>query len=124
MLYCVIDLTEEEIKADDLPAKRWLSLAQDLTAKGELRLAMRSLYLATLAHLAENDMITIEIYKSNREYEKELRRRAHERKELLSVFTESLHLFEGVWYGMHRIALTELNYFAANQKRMMAFAEK
>jgi hypothetical protein len=120
----VPDLTEEEVKADDLPAQRWLSLAQDLAQKGELRLAMRALYLATLAHLAENRLITIEIYKSNREYEKELGRRAHMRKELLSVFSESLHLFEGVWYGMHRIARSDLDEFAANQKRMMAFAEK
>jgi hypothetical protein len=118
------DLNEEDVKADDLPAQRWLSLAQDLTQKGELRLAMRALYLATLAHLAENRMITIEIYKSNREYEKELSRRAHEHKELLSVFSESLHLFEGVWYGMHRIIRSDLDKFAANQKRMMAFAEK
>jgi hypothetical protein len=53
-----------------------------------------------------------------------LSRRAHEHKELLSVFSESLHLFEGVWYGMHRIIRSDLDKFAANQKRMMAFAEK
>ena len=32
---------------------RWLVLAKELTDKGELRLAMRALYLATLAHLTE-----------------------------------------------------------------------
>jgi hypothetical protein len=97
-------------------------LAEELTAKGELRLAMRALYLATLAYLAEHQMITIEIYKSNREYEQELRRRAHEREELLTIFAKSLNLFERVWYGMYRIPRSEFNNYAANQKRILTFA--
>ena len=116
------DLNDESTKADDLPANRWLVLAEELTAKGELRLAMRALYLATLAYLAEHQMITIEIYKSNREYEQELRRRAHERKELLSIFAKSLNLFECVWYGMYRIPRSEFNDYATNQKRILTFA--
>jgi hypothetical protein len=67
-------------------------------------------------------MITIEIYKSNREYEQELRRRAHERKELLSIFAKSLNLFECVWYGRDRIPRSEFNDYAANQKRILTFA--
>ena len=116
------DLNDESTKADDLPANRWLVLAEELTAKGELRLAMRALYLATLAYLAEHQMITIEIYKSNREYEQELRRRAHEREELLTMFAKSLNLFERVWYGMYRIPRSEFNNYAANQKRILTFA--
>jgi len=116
------DLNDESTKADDLPANRWLVLAEELTAKGELRLAMRALYLATLAYLAEHQMITIEIYKSNREYEQELRRRAHEREELLTIFAKSLNLFERVWYGMYRIPRSEFNDYAANQKRILTFA--
>jgi hypothetical protein len=113
------DLNDESTKADDLPANRWLMMAEELTAKGELRLAMRALYLATLAYLAEHEMITIEIYKSNREYERELRRRAHEREELLSIFSKSLNLFERVWYGMHRIPRSDFDDFATNQKRIL-----
>jgi hypothetical protein len=116
------DLNDESTKADDLPANRWLVLAEELTTKGELRLAMRALYLATLAYLAEHQMITIEIYKSNREYEQELRRRAHERKELLTIFAKSLNLFEHVWYGRYRIPRSEFNDYAANQKRILTFA--
>ena len=117
------DLNDESTKADDLPANRWLVLAEELTAKGELRLAMRALYLATLAYLAEHQMITIEIYKSNREYEQELRRRAHEREELLTMFAKSLNLFERVWYGMYRIPRSEFNNYAANHKRILTFAK-
>jgi hypothetical protein len=118
------DLNDERITADDLSRNHWLALAAQLTAKGDLRLAARALYLATLATLAERDMITIEAYKSNREYERELRRRAHENKELLSIFSSSLNFFERVWYGMHRIARVDLDAFAADHQRIMAFAEK
>ena len=120
----VPDLNDEGIKADDLPANRWLALAKEHTMKGDLRLAMRALYLATLAHLAQHDMITIETYKSNREYEKELKRRAHERQELLLIFAKNLTIFERVWYGMYRIAQSDFEQFAANQKRILAFEDQ
>ena len=120
----VPDLNDEGIKADDIPANRWLALAKELTAQGDLRLAMRALYLATLAHLAQQDLITIETYKSNREYEKELTRRAYERKELRVIFAKNLNIFESVWYGMYRIAQSDFEQFAANQKRILAFAEQ
>jgi hypothetical protein len=120
----VPDLTDEKVKADDLSTNRWLSLAGDLVDKGELRLAMRALYLATLAHLADHEWITIESYKSNREYEDELKRRAHEHRELISIFSNSLNVFERAWYGMYQIAHSEFDSFSLNQKRILAFAEK
>lgn len=118
------DLTDENVKADDLSTQRWLTLAGELAEKGELRLAMRALYLATLAHLADHEMITIEVYKSNREYECELKRRAHEHQELLSIFSSNLNFFERVWYGMYRIARADFDDFANRHQRMLAFAEK
>ncbi|MGB5748374.1 MAG: hypothetical protein WBM69_15435 [Desulfobacterales bacterium] len=120
----VPDLTDEKVKADDLSTNRWLSLAGELAAKEELRLAMRALYLATLAHLADHEMITIESYKSNREYEHELKRRAHEHRDLILIFSKSLNIFERAWFGMYHIARSEFDSFARNQKRILAFAEK
>ncbi len=116
------DLNDESTSADDLPANRWLLLAEEFTAKGELRLAMRALYLAMLAYLAEQELITIEVYKSNREYEQELKRRAHDREEMLSIFSKSLNLFEHVWYGMYRIPRADFDDFSMNLKRILAFA--
>jgi hypothetical protein len=120
----VPDLTDEKVKADELSTNRWIALAGELADKGELRLAMRALYLATLAHLADREMITIESYKSNREYEDELKRRAHEHGELISIFSSSLNVFERAWYGMYQIARSEFDSFSLNQKRILAFAEK
>ena len=118
------DLTDESVKADDLSTHRWLTLAGELAEKGELRLAMRALYLATLAHLADHEMITIEVYKSNREYERELNRRAHEHPELLSIFSSNLNFFERVWYGMYRIARADFDDFANRHQRMLVIVEK
>ena len=118
------DLTDENVKADDLSTNRWLALAGEFAEKGDLRLAMRALYLATLAQLADHEMITIEVYKSNREYERELKRRAHEHKELLAVFSSSLNFFERVWYGMYSIARSDFDDFANRHQRMMTVVEK
>jgi hypothetical protein len=119
-----LDLTDENIKADDFSTNRWLALAREFADKGELRLAMRALYLAMLAHLSDCEMITIEVYKSNREYESELKRRAHEHPELISIFTASINLFERVWYGMHGTVRTDFDAFEVNHQRIVAFAQK
>jgi len=117
------DLEAEDAMADELPANRWLDLAHALAEKGSLRLALRAFYLAILADLAEHQLITIEKFKSNREYEMELNRRAHQKKALLSAFSRSREIFERVWYGMHEIQRKDLNKYAAIQKRMMTIAQ-
>lgn len=117
------DLEDEDTTAADLPVNRWLDLAGELTRKGNLRLALRAFYLATLAGLAEHGLITIEKFKSNREYEIELHRRAHQKGKLLTDFTTSRQVFECVWYGLYTIKQPQLDDYAALQKRMMTLAQ-
>jgi hypothetical protein len=118
------DLTDDLINADDLPAKRWLILASELMEKGSLRLALRAFFLATLAHLAKNKMITIAKYKSNRDYERELRRLAHHRQSIISLFSSNVTVFDKSWYGKHEVTLEDLKLFMANQERIMGFVEE
>lgn len=118
------DIEDDGVRADDLPANRWLNLAGEFAANGSLRLAMRAFYLATLSHLAEKEMITIEIFKSNLDYESELKRRSYEKKEILAAFSQIVSFFDQVWYGMYHITRSDLNSFAATQERIMALAEK
>lgn len=118
------DIEDDSVRADDLPASRWLNLAKEFAAKGSLRLAMRAIYLAILSHLAEQEMITIEIFKSNLDYETELKRRAYEKKEILAAFSQIVIYFDRVWYGMHKITMPDLNSFAATQERIMALADQ
>lgn len=117
------DLLDEDTTADDLPSDRWLDFAHELAEKGSLRLALRAFYLAILAGLAEHELITIEKFKSNREYEMELHRRAHRKKTLLSAFSKSREIFECVWYGMYKIQRSDVDKYAAIQKRMMTIAQ-
>jgi hypothetical protein len=115
------DLTDDHIKADELPADQWMVMAKELMDRGEFRLALRALYLSILAHLAENEMITIAKYKSNSDYKRELGRRGHEREGLLAVFSENVKVFDRSWYGMHRVTREDLELFSGNQERIVKF---
>ncbi len=114
----VPDVADENVGADQLPEDGWTELARELLERGEFRLAMRAFYLASLAHLAQRNLISIARFKSNREYERELRRRAHSFPDLLSVFGANLSIFERIWYGLHEVNDDIVNQFAANIDRM------
>jgi hypothetical protein len=114
----VPDLGDENLGADQLPEDSWISLAHKLLADGELRLALRAFYLASLARLAARNLIHLARFKSNWDYERELRRRAHALPSVLSAFRENLPVFDRIWYGMHEINGDVVNRFAANVERM------
>ena len=115
----VPDLTDDHIKADELPADQWMVMAKGLVDRGEFRLALRALYLSILAQLAENEMITIAKYKSNRDYKQELGRRGIEEKGILAVFSENVKVFDRSWYGMHEVTRDDLELFSGNQERIV-----
>lgn len=117
-------LTDDRVGADELPADRWLVLARELIEKGELQLALRALYLASLAHLADHELITIARHKSNRDYQLDLQRRAHDRLDLVAVFSKNVAIFERAWYGMHEVTHEEMKHFTTNQERIEACVER
>src|SRR5262249_14599871 len=57
------DLRDENLGADQLPEDGWAKLARELLAGGDLRLALRAFYLASLAHLAQRNLIRLEKFK-------------------------------------------------------------
>ncbi len=116
----VPDLNDENVAADQLPEDGWLKLAGELMAQGDLRLALRAFYLASLAHLAQREIIQLARFKSNRDYERELRRRARALPELQAAFTENVALFDCVWYGAHPVTETALQNFKSNVERIKA----
>src|SRR5882724_476416 len=116
----VPDLADENVRADQLPEDGWMKLARELLERGEFRLAMRSFYLASLAHLAERNLISLARFKSNRDYERELRRRAHSFQNLPAVFGDNVLAFERVWYGMHEAGPELVGQFAANGEKIKA----
>jgi hypothetical protein len=117
------DLTRDEVAADELPEEKWYALARDLFAKGEHRLGLRALYLAGLSHLAANGLVTIVPSKSDREYERELARRARTRDRLIASFTSTRIIFEEVWYGMHPVRKEAVQAVLDNHRRIVGDAE-
>ena len=49
---------------------------------------------ASLAHLAERNLISLAKFKSNRDYERELRRRGHSFPNVLTFFGENVLVFD------------------------------
>ncbi len=96
-----IDLTDETILADALEEDEWLRLATEKADSGDYRLAVRAVYLACLAHLAERGTIRLKRAKSNHDYLREARLRARNETTLLNAFGETTASFERIWYGEH-----------------------
>src|SRR5262245_31280797 len=113
------DLADENIGAEQHPEDEWIRIAQELVERGEFRLAMRAFYLASLAHLARHNLITLAKFKSNRDYENELCRRAHTLPELLPVFAGNISIFERAWYGMYEVDANLVQRFADDVRRLV-----
>ncbi|MCP4640682.1 MAG: DUF4129 domain-containing protein [bacterium] len=118
------DLEDEATTADALPEDGWIAMANDMIQQGQLRLALRALFLATLSHLDQNRFIRVVKHKSNRDYERELDRRAHAVPEVMDAFAENLGLFERTWYGTHPVSSDNLDHFSENQQRIRDHARE
>lgn len=116
------ELKEQYVAADQLTADRWMELSKDLAARGEFSLALRAAYLSTLAMLAQNNLITIARFKSNRDYEKELARKVRGAQPLLSLFSQQVAAFNQSWYGLRPVTAEILEQFIENHKRITANA--
>ena len=109
-----IDLESDRIVATQLPEDEWMKLAREQIAKGQHRLAIRALFLASLAHLGDRGMLRIARFKSNRDYSRELDLKARALPEVRNAFGENVGLFERVWYGLHEIGRDAVDRFTAN----------
>ena len=115
-----VDLTDEEnVIADDLEENEWLDLAARLAAEGKLKLAMRAMFLAGIKALADGHLLTIARGKTNRDYRRELIRRAHSEPGKIALFKSSLGLFEKIWYGDYAVANSDFDRFSADIKKIM-----
>lgn len=119
-----IDLQSEEIVASQLPEDEWMRLAREQIAKGDTRLAVRALFLATLAKLGEEDLLRIAKFKSNRDYRIELGRKARKAEDLRSSFDANTKLFERAWYGWHPVSEEAVESFLRNHERIAVEAKK
>jgi hypothetical protein len=116
-----VDLNNEALLASDLPEDEWLQMAERYANSGDLRLALRALYLGTLALLNHRGFLTIHACKSNRDYLRELSRRSRDTG-LSQVFRLNVRSFEQSWYGFHEVTGEQLQDFRDNLGRMRSNA--
>jgi hypothetical protein len=117
------DPADNQLAPDKVPEDRWIALAQDCVARGDLRGAVRALYLGSLSYLARNALVGIHPSKTNREYETELRRRARGKADVARLFSQNARVFERAWYGDHAVSAEIIESFRENLQRMKACAE-
>lgn len=117
-----VDLAADDLVADQLPDDEWMILARQALHIGDLRGALRALYLASLASLGEHGLLRIHRAKTNLEYRRELERRARLRTELLGDFALHVDTFERTWYGRSPASPQELDEFLRRTERIRAHA--
>jgi len=115
-----VNLRDENLQANQLAEDRWMALAEDCARQGDLRSALRALYLANLAWLGRGEWIAIHPGKTNREYELEVSRRARGFPEASSLFAANIVSFEAAWYGMHEVTAGDLELLRHRLQRIKA----
>src|SRR5271165_5231172 len=111
----VPDLSGEDIQADEQPEEEWMRLALEYRRGGNLRFAIRALYLSCLSSLATAKLISIARGKSNLDYSREFQRRARRLSpELPERLRQNVSLFEQSWYGSHSVTGEILDQFEQN----------
>ena len=101
------DLESEDTTADQLPEDEWLRLARQKVEDGDLRQALRALFLAALSLLGAQGLILIKKSKSNFDYERELRHKLNFTPGLDEIFSADRKLFERCWYGAYPVTNAE-----------------
>ena len=118
----VLNLADEEISAADFPEEKWIELGRECLARGDYRLALRAFYLANLSWLGRRELLTIAPFKSNRDYWRELRRRARS-EALQQAFSSNMTAFERGWYGVHPVDAEQVSEFERNFAAMRSHVE-
>jgi hypothetical protein len=117
-----IQLDDDRVSAADLPEEQWIALGRECLARADYRRALRAFYLANLSWLGRRDLLTIAPFKSNRDYRRELRRRAPS-EPLQEAFSSNILAFERTWYGIHAADAEQVNEFEQTFQRIKGYVE-
>jgi hypothetical protein len=115
-----VRLEDDALTADRLPEDAWLEMAERCLAEGNVRLAVRAFYLANLAWLGRERLLTIQAGRTNRDFERELTRRARQSPEARELFSANVRSFERAWYGMHDVVAEDAVEFRRRGEEIKA----
>jgi hypothetical protein len=118
----------DTLVASEHSEDEWFALAIRLEKEGELRLALRAVYLALLAGLAQRQWLTIRRDRTNREYLNEFTRRWRRRPqaaveahaEVPETLRSSLRQFDRVWYGSHAVTPESVTTYRKHQREFLS----
>jgi hypothetical protein len=113
-----VDLADESLTAAALPVSEWVLLARRHLEEGDFRRALRAYFLAQLAELAGRGLLRLARHKSNRDYHREILRRAALLGEMPVAFGDNVGLFERAWYGDAPADRMLVARFEENLRRM------
>lgn len=116
-----VDIHDESLTADQLPGEQWLKLAVEFLEKGQIRLAIRAIYLCTLARLSDRGYLQIALHKSNRDYKEELFRKSVEIRPMADDFSGLVLMVDQVWYGMYPADREMYDRFFAAHERIVHY---
>jgi hypothetical protein len=108
-------LDQESAPGDeDLSAESALKKAQSLSAGGDLRQAVRYLYLSSLLTLEERGLLRYDRSKTNRE----TLRAIADQPELRSEMQEVVEVFDRVWYGFQALEQEDYDQYQGHVVRL------
>jgi len=101
-------MPDDHLGDELLTADTALQRAQQFSAEGDYRTAVRYLYLSALLLLEERGLLRHNRSLTNREY---LRSLAHQ-PELATILGDVIEVFDRVWYGFHTLEPAEYEWYA------------
>lgn len=101
-----VELEEEDVENPD--AAKWITRAHTLVEMDDFRGAYRAIFIAILSLLHENQLLHLEISRSNGEYVREVRQRS--KHEIYLKMRDAAEDFDLRWYGHRQIRNAELEY--------------
>ena len=123
----LLDLSDAPI-ASERSEEEWFELAMRLESQGELRLALRAVYLGLLIGLAQRNWLVIRRDRTNREYLEEFTRRWRRRPqaavelraEIPDKLRGTLRVFDRVWYGSYALTPAAVAAYREDQRELLS----
>ncbi|MBD3420650.1 MAG: DUF4129 domain-containing protein [Chitinivibrionales bacterium] len=114
------DLTDENVRADELPFQDWLRMADRCLHEGEHRLAVRAQFLSLLAFLGECRFLRLVKSRTNSEYQRQLYKRTRSRPEMYTAFASFRAVYDAIWYGSRPVSEADAHDLHRQVERIYA----
>jgi hypothetical protein len=92
------------ISADDNPPDEWERMAMQSVSEGDIKSAIRYLFLSTVSFVGSHNLINIRKSSSNRDLRRDLQKRFPDRTDFIQEFSIIISMYEYAWYSTSDIS--------------------